>query len=151
MSYERRNGTPDTRTLHARVVSLVLESDLLPSRFTLMIFAALQGVAFLTTKECPYVACEFLQDVLPYRYWAYLFLLYAVIKLWRIFDGKARPTVAKIVNGYGAALFGGFATALLVARWPYWVLVVPYIVLAASAIWVFARTAIYPGRGFRAD
>jgi hypothetical protein len=131
--------------------SLVLESDTTATKFTLMSFAFLQGAAFPFNASCPYIACRFLEDVMPYEVWTALFLSYAALKAWRIFDGRSRPMIARVINGYGAAMFGAFASALLVARWPFWILAVPYFVFAFAAIWVFARTAINVDRGFRGD
>jgi hypothetical protein len=148
---ERRKGLPETRSFGSRLYSLVLESDTTPTKFTLATFALLQGLAFPFNTSCPYTACRFLEDAMPYEFWSALFLSYAALKAWRIFDGRSRPMIARVINGYGAALFGAFASALLVARWPFWILAVPYFVFAAAAVWVFARTAINADRGFRGD
>ena len=151
MIEERRIGRPDSRNMGARVHSLILESDVTPMKFGLMLFAIMQGIGFATMPPCNLLVCRFLEEALPYHAWAALFLTYGTLKLWRTFDGKSRPFIAKIINGYGGFLFGGLALAVLVARWPYWGLAVPYFMFAIAAVWVFARTAIYPGRGFRGD
>jgi len=151
LAVERRIGLADNRSLKDRLVSLVCETDMTGTKFILMLCALGQAIGFFTDRNCVYVACEFLREATAYMVWGTLFGLYGILKLWRIFDGKSRPLQAKVINGLGACLFGGCTTALLVARWPHWVLGVPNVVLALAAIWVFARTAINPERGFRGD
>jgi hypothetical protein len=148
---DRRVGAPDSRTLKERLLSVVFETDTTGTKVTLMMYAAFQALGFFFNRGCAFIACEFLRDAMSYYIWGALFGVYAILKCWRIFDGRSRPTLAKVINGSGVFLFGGFAVALLVARWPSWVLAVPNVVLAFAAIWVFARTAINPERGFRAD
>jgi hypothetical protein len=148
---DRRIGLRESRPLGARLLSLLAESDTTPVRFLLMLFALAQAVAFYVNVDCTYVGCKFMQAVMPFQVWGAIFAVYAAAKIWRILDGRSRPLIAGVINGWGAALFGGLATALVAARWPDWILAVPYMVFALAAVWVFARTAINPQRGFRSD
>jgi hypothetical protein len=83
---ERRRGLPEARRLGSRVYSLVLESDTTATKFSLMAFAFLQGIAFPLNASCPYIACRFLEDVMPYEFWSSLFLSYVACRALAVLD-----------------------------------------------------------------
>lgn len=149
---DRRKGARESRTFSERFCSLTMESSTSTTRFLLVIYYLAHAAAFyFNGRGCPYAACKFIDAALPWHAWALLFLVQGLLELWRVFDGKHRPAVAWMVHGPGVVLLGGFAAANVYARWPYWVLSVPNVVLALAGIWVCARIAINPGRGFYGD
>lgn len=146
----------DPRCIGARFTSLMLESDPTPTKASLATFAALTALFFWLDKgRCGLHLCDALENMTlwigGYKAWGVAWTVYAIAQLWRIFEGVHRPAVAYVLNFVGAAMFGATAVASLIARWPNFLVAVPYLTLALASIWVAARTAINPGRGFRGD
>lgn len=145
-------STYERRALTRRLSSLVWESDTTPTKVSLVVCAWFLTVGFLSSGDnCQYAACMVVKQVVPWKAWVSVWGVYAVIKSWRVIDGKQRPLAAVLVNVIGAFLYGGIATASTVARWPHWWLSAFEITMACAAWWVLARTTINPGFGFRGD
>lgn len=156
----RRSGTErrarvhslDGRSLRARLWVLLWESDMTPVKAIMCACAWLLALgSFASAGNCHYVACDYMEQVLPWYAWSLVWAAYASVKTWRILDGQHRPFMALGINGVGAFLFGGIATATTIARWPYVWLSAFEIVVAIASTWVLVRTTINPGHGFRGD
>jgi hypothetical protein len=152
LNQDRRTGARESRSVAQRFVALVLESETTPVRFFLALYYfAHAGAFFFNAPGCPYDACVFIESALSWQTWAFLFLAQGCASLWRVLDGKNRPAASWMVHGSSVLLLGGYAAANVIARWPYWVLSVPNLVVVLAALWVCARIAINPGRGFYGD
>ena len=144
----------ERRGILRRLSSVVIESEAVSTKVTLLIFAALQSLSFWwppRSEDCPMLACSGLEAIMPWKWWGTCWAVYAVAQGWRILDGVHRQGWAMVVNGFGVFMFGMVAYVVTAARWPYLTLSIPQIVLALAAIWVMMRTAINPGKGFRGD
>ncbi|MGH7605399.1 MAG: hypothetical protein ACRENK_15565 [Gemmatimonadaceae bacterium] len=142
----------EQRSIRRRFRMLVLESDPSPTKLTLCVAAGFLALGFWHDGDkCPYVACHYMERIMPWTYWGCAWTAYTLAESWRIIEGVQRPRIAWVVNLVGVLLFGGMGAAVTIARWPSVSLSAVNIALAAAACWVFARTAINPGHGFRGD
>ena len=135
-----------------RLRSVVVDSETVATKFSLLIGAFLTALGFWTqTGMCGYAACKYLEVVMPWWAWGSLWTVYTVIEAWRIFDAADRPRVALMINLVGVYLYGCSAIGVTIARWPFWQLSVFTITMAFASVWVCARTMVNPGHGFRGD
>jgi hypothetical protein len=142
----------ERRSVRRRLLGLIWESDMTPVKAMMAATGWLLAFgSFASMGRCYYVACQFMEQVMPWYAWSAVWTTYACVKTWRLLDGRQRPYVAIAVNTVGAFLFGGIAFATTVARWPYFWLSCFEMVVAIAALWVMMRTTVNAGHGFRGD
>lgn len=144
-------NTRERRGMGRRFHDLIWCSETSATRFTLALTATMFAVSSWNASECPYVGCVYLGLVAPWPVWGVAWGVYAVMKWWRLFDGKSRPRIALAVNIVGSFLFWSSAIALALARAPYFTLTASAISLAFASVWVLLRTDINSGFGYRGD
>lgn len=130
-----------------RTIIRLLFGDTLPTRFTLALAAAIWTVILAAPGDnlvgTPYGRMLW---IAPENVWTALFALYGASMWYWIVHSGQRPRAELVVHTFGVLLFSTTATAAILNGDGFLGYAAPQLTLAASALWVFARSAECPGR-----
>jgi len=142
-----------TTTFRERLLDLVLRSDTTPTRFFLGIAGAMWSAGLLMpgdTMERP--VYRYMADLAPEIVWATAWAAYSYAMFWRVFSDDHRWRVALLINSLGLALWGYTSFSIFATlTYPYPAGTAPDFACLGAALWVFARTHIFPLGGWRGD
>lgn len=139
--------------MRRRLIDLMLRSDTAPTRFFLAMAAGLWALGLAIpgdTMTRP--VYRYMGALAGESFWISAWAAYSGLMLWRVFTARNGWYIALAINTFGLALWGFCSISIMLTlTHPYPAGVAPDFACLAAALWVFARTHIFPFGGWRGD